>query len=96
MNRTMINIIRTFFTLVGMGTICVVIYFVLRLWWEKWGQFWFKLHKHSYQIHHIWRIDNKERGCEKWELNCKCEKCGKFKKVVFWNDGIKLEVVDTP
>ena len=91
---TTINLISKLLEIVGAGTIFIVIYFLVELWWEKWGQFWFKFHKHSFKVHHIWRIDDKERGCEKWDLHCKCEKCGKFKQITFWNDGIKLEVKD--
>jgi hypothetical protein len=91
---TTIHLISKILEIIGAGTICIVIYFLIQLWWEKWGQFWFKFHKHSFKVHHIWRIDDKERGCEKWDLYCKCEKCGKFKQITFWNDGIKLEVKD--
>ncbi len=88
----MIDFIRKFFELLGMCTLWVVIYFIVRLWWEKWGQFWFKYHKHSYQVHHIWRYHDIERGCDYWELCLRCEKCGKEKACSFWNDKIKLKV----
>ena len=90
----MIDAIRSFFELFGACTTFLVIYFLVKFWWEKWGQFWFKFHKHSYQVHHIWRYHDIERGCDYWELCLQCEKCGKGKAFRFWNDKIKLKVDD--
>lgn len=29
----------------------------------------------------------------KWDIDLKCEECGKHKNFKFWNDGIKLSVM---
>lgn len=88
------DVFSMFLMLVGALTVGVVIFLLFMLWWENWGRYWFKFHKHTYQVNHIWRIDSKERGCEQWDICFKCEKCGKDKHITFWNDGIKLEVKD--
>lgn len=89
----MVDYIRNFFTLVGMGTVGIAIYFLCLLWWDKWGQYWFRFHKHLYHVHSIWQINDTERGCEKWSICFKCEKCNKEKEISFWNDKIKLKTV---
>lgn len=89
----MIETMRDFFTLVGISTIGVLIYCLCRFWWEKWGYYWFHIHKHSYQIHYVATMHHMERDCDDVKICLKCEKCGKTKEFRFWNDRIKIQTV---
>lgn len=83
----MIYVISKILEVVGGVTLCLIIFSLTKHICKK-----IHFHRHSYQVHHIWRIYDKDRDCEKWDLHCKCEKCGKFKQITFWNDGLKLDV----
>ena len=89
----MIDAIRSFFELFGACTTLLVIFFLVKFWWEKWGQFWFKFHKHSYQIYCISSMHHKERDCDTMQICLKCEKCNKRRNFSFWNDRIKIQAV---
>ena len=48
-------------------------------------------HKHKYQVHSVWRVNDEEEHCERWNVGLICD-CGKEKEIQFYNKGIKLEV----
>lgn len=88
----MIDIIFNVFAIIGIVCVGVMTYFLFRWLWQYPVKRLLKIHKHSYQINHIAQMYNKERGCEKWDICFKCEKCGKYKDSIFWNDRIQLQV----
>ena len=83
-----------FFTLIGVATTGLILYVLLKVCWQTWLKRLLHIHKHSYQILYIASGYNKDRNCEKWDICFKCEKCGKYKDAKFWNDRIKLKVVE--
>ena len=82
--------IHAIFEVVGIAT-TVTIFAIsfLRMIFKKIPE----MHNHSYQVNLLFRTTDKDRKCEKWDIDLKCEECGKHKSFKFWNDGIRLSVL---
>jgi hypothetical protein len=81
--------IHAIFEVVGIATTVTIFAIIFRMIIKKIPE----MHNHSYQVNLLLRAADKERKCEKWDIDLKCEECGKHKCFKFWNDGIRLSVL---